>query len=227
MAKTPVSQEELQLKKKSRRRLVGAIVLVLLVVVFVPMFLDREQRPQKQDIDIRIPPIPGQSQALQPPALPSRLPNPQLRCRRTIASPGADAASPGARRARPRAPPSGRGSVSTTPRAAGPVAAPPAAKPAEVVNKPDSKALESYVIQVGAFSDPANARHLVEKLKAEKVPAYTEPVKTPHGEKTRVRAGPYPTLAAAEQARVRLKTLKLLPVGDGKIVQKESRRPPR
>ena len=46
-------------QEKARRRLVGAIVLVLLVVVFVPMFLDREPRPQKQDIDIKIPPVPG------------------------------------------------------------------------------------------------------------------------------------------------------------------------
>ena len=47
-----------------------------------------------------------------------------------------------------------------------------------------------------------------------------EPVKTPQGEKTRVRAGPYPTMAAAETGRARLKTLKLLPGGDGKIVLK-------
>jgi len=46
-------------------------------------------------------------------------------------------------------------------------------------------------------------------------------VKTSQGEKTRVRAGPYPTLAAAEHGRGRLKTLKLLSAaGDGKIVHK-------
>jgi DedD protein len=192
VAKTPVSAEELQLKKKARRRLVGAIVLVLLVVVFVPMFLDREQRPQKQDIDIRIPPIAGQSQGPQPVAPP----------------PDAAAGVPPA----PAPPPS-------PPRAETPPPD-PAPKPIEAAKKPDAKTTDSYVIQVGAFSDPANARHLVDKLKAEKVPAYTEAVKTPQGEKTRVRAGPYPTLAAAETGRARLKTLKLLPGGDGKIVLK-------
>ena len=85
----------------------------------------------------------------------------------------------------------------------------------------DAKNAEAFVIQVGASSDPANARHLVEKLKAEKIPAYTEPVKTAQGEKTRVRAGPYPTLTAAENGRGRLKSLKLLPGGgDAKIVHK-------
>jgi DedD protein len=91
-------------------------------------------------------------------------------------------------------------------------------RPLQATTQP--KGSESFVIQVGAFSDPVNARHLVEKLKAQKVPAYTEPVKTSQGEKTRVRAGPYPTLAAAEHGRSRLKTLKLLPGGDAKIVHK-------
>jgi DedD protein len=208
VAKTPVSAEELQLKKKARRRLVGAIVLVLLVVVFVPMFLDREQRPQKQDIDIRIPPIAGQSQGPQPVAPPPDAaagvpPAPAPDKPAAAPTPSASEAAP---------PPS-------PPRAETPPPD-PAPKPIEAAKKPDAKTTDSYVIQVGAFSDPANARHLVDKLKAEKVPAYTEAVKTPQGEKTRVRAGPYPTLAAAETGRARLKTLKLLPGGDGKIVLK-------
>jgi DedD protein len=208
VAKTPVSAEELQLKKKARRRLVGAIVLVLLVVVFVPMFLDREQRPQKQDIDIRIPPIPGQSQSPQPVVPP---PEP------AAALPPAPAPD------KPSAPPVPSASETApapSPPLAAAVAPEPAPKPVEATRKPEAKTTDSYVIQVGAFSDPANARHLVDKLKAEKVPAYTEPVKTPQGEKTRVRAGPYPTMAAAETGRARLKTLKLLPGGDGKIVLK-------
>ena len=76
------------------------------------------------------------------------------------------------------------------------------------------------MIQVGAFSDPANARHLLQKLKAQKVPAYSESVSTPKGEKTRVRAGPYPSLDAAEKGRERLKTLNLLPPGEAKIARK-------
>lgn len=55
MARNSVSDEEIALKKRARRRLVGAIVLVTLVVVLLPMFLDSEPRPLNQDINVQIP----------------------------------------------------------------------------------------------------------------------------------------------------------------------------
>ena len=67
MAKA-ISDEELQLKKRARRRLVGAIALVLLIVVFLPMILDSEPRPLNQDIAITIPPIPKPESTSQVPA---------------------------------------------------------------------------------------------------------------------------------------------------------------
>ena len=51
----PISDEELQLKKRARRRLVGAIVLVTAVAVVLPMVLDSEPRPVSQNVDIQIP----------------------------------------------------------------------------------------------------------------------------------------------------------------------------
>ena len=50
-----VSDEELQLKKRARRRLVGAIVLVTSVAVVLPMVLDSEPKPVNQNINIQIP----------------------------------------------------------------------------------------------------------------------------------------------------------------------------
>lgn len=50
-----VSDEEIVLKKRARRRLIGAIVLVTLVIVLLPMFLDSEPRPLNQEISIQIP----------------------------------------------------------------------------------------------------------------------------------------------------------------------------
>jgi DedD protein len=50
-----VSDEELQLKKRARRRLVGAIVLVTAVAVVLPMILDSEPKPATQNINIQIP----------------------------------------------------------------------------------------------------------------------------------------------------------------------------
>ena len=50
-----VSDEELQLKKRARRRLVGAVVLVTTVAVVLPMVLDSEPKPVNQNINIQIP----------------------------------------------------------------------------------------------------------------------------------------------------------------------------
>jgi len=208
VAKTPVSDEELQLRKRARRRLVGAIVLVLLVIVLAPMFLEREQREQKQDIDIRIPPIPGQAQA---PALPP------------VQAPPAE--PPQADHAQPVAPPAQSQAL-----APAPAAVPPASKPsppetqlaapkaAPATNPANAHPEEGYVIQLGAYTNAANAKQLLQQIKARKFPGYTEPVKTPNGQKTRVRVGPYPTAEAAEKARERLRSLKLIPVSDAKVV---------
>jgi DedD protein len=50
-----VSDEELVLKKRARRRLIGAIALVTLVIVLLPMFLDSDPRPLNQEISVQIP----------------------------------------------------------------------------------------------------------------------------------------------------------------------------
>ena len=42
-------------KKRARRRLIGAVALVLVAVIGLPMVLDSEPRPLAQDIDIAIP----------------------------------------------------------------------------------------------------------------------------------------------------------------------------
>ena len=47
--------EELQLRKRARRRLIGAITLVVLMVTVLPMILDDEPKPVGQDIAINIP----------------------------------------------------------------------------------------------------------------------------------------------------------------------------
>src|SRR5512145_2914918 len=47
--------EQTELKKRARRRLVGASALVLLAAVVLPMVMDHEPRPVNQDIQVRIP----------------------------------------------------------------------------------------------------------------------------------------------------------------------------
>ncbi len=50
-----ISDEELKLKLRARRRLIGAIVLVTAMVVVLPMVLDTEPGPVSQEITVRIP----------------------------------------------------------------------------------------------------------------------------------------------------------------------------
>ena len=54
MAKT-VSDEEIQLRKRARRRLVGAIALVVAAIVVLPMLLDSKPEERSQEIDIQYP----------------------------------------------------------------------------------------------------------------------------------------------------------------------------
>lgn len=63
----------------------------------------------------------------------------------------------------------------------------PAAKPA----------VTHWYVQLGAFSDVANARQLLEQYKAQKFPGILSPADTPKGARYRVRIGPY---AKREQA---------------------------
>jgi DedD protein len=46
-----------ELKRRARRRLVGAGVLALAAAVFVPMLLESDPRPLGEDVAVRIPPV--------------------------------------------------------------------------------------------------------------------------------------------------------------------------
>jgi DedD protein len=189
MAKA-ISDEELQLKKRARRRLVGAIALVLLVVVFLPMFLDSEPKPLNQDIAITIPPLPGRDSSSQP-----------ATAAPTAVAPSSPVVPPAKTEAAPV----------TVPKAETPK---PEPRPAPVQQAAD----EDYVVQLGAFSNAANARALQRKLQENKFKAYTEVTKSSSGDRTRVRVGPYDSREAAEKARQRMRALKLV-IGDATVVR--------
>ncbi|HEX6793709.1 MAG TPA: SPOR domain-containing protein [Casimicrobiaceae bacterium] len=46
-----------ELRRRARRRLVGAVVLALGVAVIVPMLLETEQKPLGEDVSVKIPPV--------------------------------------------------------------------------------------------------------------------------------------------------------------------------
>lgn len=209
MAKA-ISDEELQLKKRARRRLVGAIALVLLIVVFLPMILDSEPKPLNEDISITIPPIPKPDPTPQnpSPAAPST-PAPALPPRVAgMPAPAQPELAPDLPKSEPVKP-------ETKP-------APKSVAKAEIKAPPANHAAgdESFVVQLGAFSNAANAKALQKKLQDNKFKAYIELVKNPGGDRTRVRVGPYPTRDAAEKARERLKSMKLI-IGEAAVVRRD------
>src|SRR6185295_6137021 len=46
-----------EMKRKARRRLVGAIVLALAAAIILPMLLEKEPRPLGDDVSVKIPPV--------------------------------------------------------------------------------------------------------------------------------------------------------------------------
>lgn len=85
---------------------------------------------------------------------------------------------------------------------------PPAQKPPVAEKQAAEKkqaAKEEYVVPVGAY---VSFEGVTGRLAAAGIPYFTEPAQ---GNLTRVRAGPFPTRQAAEQAVAKLKDLGLQP----------------
>lgn len=237
MAK-PVSDAELQLRKRARRRLVGAVVLVLLVVVFLPMVLDEERKPLPGNVVIQIPPTLPADKAFPPasggtsalPAVPASPADPPAQ--KPPASPGADAAVGPQVTEKPEVPPQPPASgTGAKPESSPPPPPEPASRQASTpepsphpgteakadasaaakapVHRDSPPEAAGFVVQLGAFSKPDNARALLERLRKARIPGYVETLRTPSGTKTRVLAGPYATEAAALKDRDRMLALKL------------------
>lgn len=188
---SPAISEASEIRRRGRQRLIGAIALVAILVVFVPMVLDSEPRPPRPEQSLAIPP---KSSA---PPLPAPPPAQPAKAAAEAPTPPADAPAKTAvlekKQVSPVPPPS-----ATPP--AGPVTAAPK--------------LEGFAVQVGAFRDEAKLAQARQKLVAAGVTHYTERLEAQSGALTRLRAGPFPTRDAAEAALATLKRSAL----DGKVV---------
>jgi DedD protein len=196
-----ISDEELQLKRRARRRLVGAVVLVAASVLVLPMVLDTEPRPVSQNITIRIPS--PDSEAFTSKVAPAPAPKaPEGKTAAPKGEPKASAA-PLASKDAPRA--------EAAPEAAAPAKAAKPKAPAKTAAKTAKPAPKSaggtFVIQVIALADAEKAQRMQGQITAAGIKSYTEVVKTVKGDVTRVRAGPFATREAAEKAREQLKSL--------------------
>lgn len=209
------SEEALQLKRRARRRLVGAIALVTFVVIILPLILDKEPGPAGPPLDVQIPR--QESGAFSSRAVP---PAPQMPAAAAPEKKGeapAPIAEPLPAKAEPKAEPS-QVKPEAPPAKAEPAAAQKAVKapspPSDITERERAQAAlddQNWVVTLDAFSNAANVKQLQTRLSAAGVKSYTEPVKTSKGELTRVRAGPFASREAAEKARAKLDAMGLKP----------------
>ena len=200
------------LKRRGRRRLVGAIALVLVAVIVLPMVFDSEPKGSAPPVSVR---IPGEDETgftpkvtpMSPPVQEQKAPEkaaekaPEKVVEKTPGKP------PEAQPEKP-AP-----KIEVTVKKG----SDESAAKADVEQKRAEVALtgEQFVVQVGAFGDPEKVKEVTGKLAAAKMLYYTEQIAAASGMLTRVRVGPFPSREAAERA---LKALQELNINSNKKV---------
>lgn len=222
-----------ELKRKARRRLVGAIVIALAAATLLPLLLEQEQKPLGDDVSVQIPPvdsgrfvsrltpepakdpapearpdagsIKSSTEVSAPVAVPVPVPRPADATERPASA--ADAGATADTKADPKA----DATPANPALSSAATLAAPAASDSQAAGTPPADPVagasrtEGYVVQLGAFTDKYGANALAGKLKKQGYPAFTEPVETRRGTLWRVRAGGYPTRPAAVEARNKLK----------------------
>jgi len=244
-----------ELRRKARRRLIGAIVLALAAATLLPLLLEQEQKPLGDDVSIQIPPIddgkfvtrlPGdkakegagkaeskaepktdakadsksepKAEAKAEPKVdaksdakvdlpapkvePKAEPKSETKAEPKAASPSAPNAATGAATSGSSTPGGGAQATPSAPGATVAASAPSGTSP-PAADAPGKA--EGFIVQLGAFTDTYGANALANRLKRAGYPAFTQPVETSRGKMWRVRVGGYPTRAAANEARDKLK----------------------
>lgn len=139
---------------------------------------------------------------------------------RTVASPSGSSAAPLNSASAPAPARAQASSTSAAPAAAKPAPAPAPAAKASAPSRPLATgtpspelaalpAIGRYVVQVGAFADPAKVREVRQKVERAGLKTYTQDVVTEEGKRTRVRVGPLASKAEAERVAAKLKALGL------------------
>ena len=186
------------LKRRGRRRLVGAIALVLAAVIVLPMVFDSEPGSSAPPVSVRIPAedetgftpkVTPKAPPEKPTAKPAEKPVEQpveKQIEKSLAKvEEKPAATSDSERAR--------------------------AEAAEKERAERALAETQFIVPVAALANPEKLQELLTTLKTAKLPYYTEPIATKQGPVTRVRAGPFASREAAEKALQQLRNLGLRP----------------
>ncbi len=229
------SEQELQFKKRARRRLVGAIGLVLLMITILPLLLkDKTEQAASKDILIS---IPSQDAQLNNQSIEEKhnqensanlantqpqdaaVPNPNsndkpLEELKQVVSPAVESAAPVAQSDKVAAKPIEAQVVSENQKNQ---KQKEDTKPQSIdaSNKADdltssaAPVAANYFVQIGVFSDPENVKQMQSKLSTKGLKSSTELIDTAKGKKTRLRVGAFTSRKDAESALLKVKTLGL------------------
>ena len=229
MAQSPTNDELLVLKKRARRRLVGAVALVLIAIIVLWNVLDREPKTAHQPVSVQgveiisdapqinSAPIKSEKSAspfaepVSPDAPPLALPAPTEPQASSPAesAPAESKAKPEAKKVEPavalqkkeeKKEPAPKKDESKAEKKPVPKPEKHEAKAESKYNKPPVDEYKPQLIQVAALSDAGKALALVDKLAAHGVKAYTEQ----KGELTRVRVGPFASREQAEKTLAKI-----------------------
>jgi DedD protein len=173
-------------RSSARRRLTGAVVLLAVGVVTLPLLFDSKPRPVPGDVRVELRRAEGTVTTA-----PLRLP-PVVAPPPEVALPGEAASATGIAAPAPAAASTAaRSEVAAAGSAAG--------------SAPAAAAGGRFVVQVGAFTDPVALREARQRVEKLGLKTYTQVIENDAGRRTRVRVGPFETRAEAEAAGVKIK----------------------
>lgn len=205
-----ITEEELLFRKRARRRLVGAVVLVVTAIIILPMIFD-EPKPDAETHEIDIHLFPKEDITEIPPlVLPSEnFPQNNIgqAFDQTELSTDFSPDFSDVLQSLDQMSESDKAHDENAKKGHIPI---PGIKPrleivqAENIKQP-SRAMEEYVIQLGAFSDKSKAQQQLNNLKSNGINAFTETHILNGNVMTRVRIGPFSNRMAAENELEKLK----------------------
>ncbi|MGE8688499.1 MAG: SPOR domain-containing protein [Achromobacter sp.] len=236
-AAVPSEVQAAELRGRARRRLAGAIALVLAAVIILPMVLDSQPVPVADNIPIKVPErnTPFQPQVSEPQVAAPETPAPAAAPTEpsSVPTPPPITSVPAPIAAAPAQPPA---SQPAAPPAATPKPAAPAPKPEPkpaTPPKPDTRsddgaralallegraapaapapkpaAKGNFVLQIAAYTTSEDAQSRRSKLhQAGVTNAFVEQATIGGKQQYRLRVGPFPSREAAQAAQARLRTL--------------------
>ena len=184
------NEQDLLLRKRARRRLVGSVVLVIIAIVFLPMILEHVPEHEKKEIEIimfsenvldKSSEVISQNMIDEDTVLASIKPNIRSNTLKEVIIK----------------------SEQLTEKAGSKEDSGSNSKDKELI-----KTIEKYVVQLGAFSDATKAKDQQLSLVANGIrKAYTEMIKNENTEVTRVRVGPFSTRDEAENEQIKIRLL--------------------